>query len=292
MRISATFIAIILSVTTFGQSNTTVFLKWKIQPNEILTYKTVMEEIDTANFQDLSMDFDGLFNLLNDSTNSKTNDAKKFFSEINKSFNNNGLITNLVLNKKGFIDISMSMKEKSDKLSNDKDTADNVNKFTELMKTVTGNIMLRGAIFDNGSIQSFYVKNDQKNLIAMFFELPNRQIKIGDSWSLDINLVSMDQNFKCDTAFKKNNVTLIDLKKVGNETIAVIKYDILEYVLGDFNNPFAGSNKKTMMKMTYNAIAEFSIEKGRWSSYDGIMSLTASGVMTTNTTKKFALITH
>jgi hypothetical protein len=66
----------------------------------------------------------------------------------------------------------------------------------------------------------------------------------------------------------------------------------MEYVLGDFNNPFAGSNKKTMMKMTYNAIAEFSIDKGRWSSYDGIMSLTATGVMTTNTTKKFALLTH
>jgi len=292
MRISTTIFALIIPLITFGQINNTVFLKWKINQNEILTYKTVMEEIDTATFQDISMDFGGLFNLLNDSANGKISEVKKIFSKINKSLRDNDLITNLTLNRKGFIDIAMSMKEKNDKLSNKNDTADSENKFTELMKMMTDEVMLRGAIYDNGSIQSFYVQNDQKNLIAMFFELPNRQIKIGDSWSLDINLISMDQNFKCDTASRKNYVTLIDLKKVANETIAVIKYDIMEYVLGDFNNPFAGSNKKTMMRMTYNAIAEFSIDKGRWSSYDGIMSLSASGIMTTSTTKKFALITQ
>ncbi|MEP6750069.1 MAG: hypothetical protein ABJB86_20190, partial [Bacteroidota bacterium] len=142
----------------------------------------------------------------------------------------------------------------------------------------------------NGSIQSFYVKNDQKNLIAMFFELPNRQIKVGDSWSLNMNFISMDQNFKCDTSYKKNNVTLIGLKQIAGQTTAIIKYDLTEFVSGDFNNPLAGNNKKTMMKMTYNAIGEFSVDKGRWTNYDGILSLSASGVMTSNTTKKIQLL--
>ncbi|MES1220680.1 MAG: hypothetical protein ABUT20_34590 [Bacteroidota bacterium] len=158
-----------------------------------------------------------------------------------------------------------------------------------MMMKLNGNVMLRGAVNEGGSIQSFYVKNDQKNLISMFFELPNRQISVGDKWTLAINFISMDQNFTCDSSFKKNAVTLIDLKQTGGQTIAVLKYDIEEFVLGDFNSPMTGGSKKTTMKMIFNAIAEFSIEKGRWVNYDGILSLKATGVMTSATTKKVKL---
>ncbi len=44
------------------------------------------------------------------------------------------------------------------------------------------------------------------------------------------------------------------------------------------------------MKFTHRAIAEFSVDKGRWISYDGIMTLVASGVMKANQKTKFTLI--
>jgi hypothetical protein len=290
MKLLATLVGLLFSLLTFGQIKNAVVLKWKISPNEILSYKTLMKEIDTANLQDLSIDFGGLFNMINDSSDGKASHLNKLFSDLNKSFAENDLTTKLTTTNKGLIDITMYRKKKVDKLSQDKDTSGINNKSSDVAKMITGDVVLRGAIYDNGSIQSFYVKNDQKNLIALFFELPNKQLKIGDTWSLDVNLISTDQNFKCDTSFRKNVVTLIDLKKVGNETIAVIKYDIMEFVLGVFNNPLARNSKETMMKMKYNAIAEFSIEKGRWSSYDGIMSLTSSGFVKTNSMQKFALL--
>jgi len=86
---------------------------------------------------------------------------------------------------------------------------------------------------------------------------------------------------------------LTDIKKNKGETIAVIKYNIVEYVNGTFNSPSfmgGGEEQKTMMKFTHQAIAEFSVDKGRWISYDGIMSLDASGVLTAKKKTKFTLI--
>ena len=44
------------------------------------------------------------------------------------------------------------------------------------------------------------------------------------------------------------------------------------------------------MKFIYKAQAEFSVDKGKWVSYNGIMSLNASGFMNSVQKKKFALI--
>jgi hypothetical protein len=89
-------------------------------------------------------------------------------------------------------------------------------------------------------------------------------------------------------------VTLIDIKTINGEKIAVLKYNIVEYVKGDFNTPSffgnVGGQKETMMKFTHQGIAEFSVDKGRWVNYDGIMSLETTGVMTTNQNTKFTLI--
>lgn len=78
------------------------------------------------------------------------------------------------------------------------------------------------------------------------------------------------------------------------ENIAVLKYNVIEYVKGKFTMPTfngkEGAQTDTMMKFTHQAIAEFSIDKGRWVSYDGIMTLLASGVMTANKKTKFTLI--
>jgi hypothetical protein len=155
--------------------------------------------------------------------------------------------------------------------------------------------MLRGSVYKNGSLHSFWMKNNQKNLLSLFFELPNKELKKGDSWILsNVNFIGNDHNFICKKAEKKNQITLTDIRKLNGETIAVIDYNILEYVFGDFNTPaFLGNeagSKKTEMKFIYKAQAEFSVEKGKWISYNGIMSLDASGALNSVQKKKFALI--
>ncbi|MBS1501373.1 MAG: hypothetical protein JST32_04895 [Bacteroidetes bacterium] len=56
LRSLFTFIFIIICLSAFSQSaDQPVFLKWRLKPGEVLTYKTVMDEIDTANHKDPDM---------------------------------------------------------------------------------------------------------------------------------------------------------------------------------------------------------------------------------------------
>lgn len=281
----------LFAITTFGQKNEKVELNWKINSGETLSYQTVMTEIDTST---VKFNFGGLFDALSDSTNKNTDEAQKLFEELDKSFQNIDLVTNLTSTNNGVIDIVMQTRPKENIEEVKTDTLDEqMTEMMKMMQSMSQGVMLRGSVYETGGIHSFWIKSNQKNLIAIFFELPQNPVKVGDTWELDINLIANDQNFECDSAYKVNKVTLTDIKTENDETIAVLKYEIVEFVDGTFNSPLfmgKGGPTKTIMKLSHHAIAEFSIEKGRWISYDGIMSYEASGIMTSNSKKKFSLI--
>lgn len=292
MKLRLTILLAVIATTVFGQSNQTVDLKWEIGKNEKLNYVTVMSEIDTSS---IKMDFGGLFKSLSDSTSRGLLESKDFFKKFNDAFKNLDYITTLSNQKDSVIDIVMSTRPKENTPETEIDSTNSKEaEMLKMMQSMNQGVMLRGSVYETGAIHSFWIKSNQKNLIAIFFQLPTTPVKVGDKWSLDINLIANDQNFKCDSAYKINEVTLTDIKKVDDETVAVLKYNIVEYVKGNFNSSsFFGSesgNEETMMKFSHQGIAEFSIDKGRWISYDGIMSLEASGVMTANKKTKFTLI--
>ncbi len=280
--------AIVLqSFVGFSQSTDGLFMKWKLKPGSQLSYKTTMEEIDTANHKNFNMN--GMLKLMD--ADSKALDNEKLFKQLNDVTLNANFITRLKKNKNNIIDVEMSMNtEKSKSDDQSKKDHNQINETQRMMAKMLSGVVLRGTINEVGQIESFYTKNEQKNMIAMFFELPGRSVKIGDSWPISINLISMDQNFICDSSYKKNNVTVTSINSTGNEHIVTLKYDIEEYVNGDFNSPFNNSSVRSSMKMFYKAIAEFSIEQGKWVAYNGIMSLSSTGIMTAQATKKLSLV--
>lgn len=85
---------------------------------------------------------------------------------------------------------------------------------------------------------------------------------------------------------------MIDVKNVGTEKVAVLKYDLMEFVSGDFANSVfsTADGSKTVMAMKYQAIGEFSLEQGRWIAYQGIIAITSSGFMSQTSTKNFSLL--
>jgi hypothetical protein len=282
---------LVITISAYGQKDNEVKLNWKIGSKETLTYQTLMDEIDTS---EVKFNFNGLSKDFSDSSLEKTSDAQNILKKLNDSFKNIDLLSTLTNKGNGIIDVEVKFGPKKENKKSERDKSEeDEDKMRKMAMSMNQGVVLRGSVYETGGIHSFWVKSSQRNLIALFFQLPTKPVKIGDAWELDIQLISNDQNFNCDSSFKFNRVILADLKKVKGETIAVIKYEITEYVHGTFNSPFSkgkGDQGETMMKFIYQGVSEFSVDKGRWLTYDGIMSLEASGVMTANMKKKFSLI--
>jgi hypothetical protein len=277
----------IFSLSAFAQNSEEVFMRWKLKPGQVLAYKTSMTAIDTVNQK--SLDFGKFFKSMGaDSAN--TTQAQKMLKQFSAALQPSNLITQLTEKRKGIVDIEMISKPNDQKPAlqdaDEKKMAD----MQELILKMNSGVMLRGAVYESGPIESFYNKNDQKNIIAMLFELPGKNIKQGDSWSIDTHLLYADQNFKCDSSFKKNKVTAIKIENKNGEHLVTLKYDIAEYIDGDFNVPMSNGPVKTTMYMSFQALAVFSVEKGKWISYEGIVSDNRTGIMSAQNNVKYSLV--
>lgn len=293
--IQQTIITILLFLcSTFGFSqsgyppskhstDTSFQLEWKIEPSDTLIYETVMTEIGESNFD---IDFKELFSQLSDTIDV---DRINFDEDLMEKLKNIRANTNISSQLTASEDFENVIKIELSAAPNE--TGITEHNFGLISKGV----MLRGSIYKTGGLHSFWIKRSQKNLIALFYVLPSRAVKKGDSWTLDnVNFIGNDHSFDCREAKSKNVLTVADIKQVDDDYIVVIDYDILEYVSGEFSMPAnfenKSENKKTTMHVVYKAQAEFSIKQGKWLSYNGIMSINSSGWMNTNQKQKFALI--
>lgn len=260
-------------------------LQWKLEKGDTIAYKTLMEnsktEIEsTTTFQ----------KILNDS---------KFANQLKEQMENTNLVTYLT-NSNNFedvIEIEM-IGEEIDKRKSKKRDRD------KFMNSMLRGTLLRGSVYKSGEIHSFWLKKAQFNLIAMLFELPTKTISEGETWEhKNIMFISNDQNFICEEAKKTNQVKLQEIKYLDSDTIAVLEYDIREYVKGEFgmNNQFsdftAGKNdeadeffneltkqRTVIVDYAYRATAEFSLREGKWVSFKGIISSSSIGLMGNSST--------
>lgn len=279
-------------------------LNWKLAEGDSLFYKTEMEPIEESSF---SIDMDGVFDSFPDSTRGDSSkiDPKDIVKDLSESLRervNNLEMLSILSNSPDFddvIDIEMVSKKKEviqeeqPDESSDRDVVDDIKDFTNSMLEGT---MLRGSVNKDGSLHSFWVKSRQKNLLCMFFELPKGKLKKGDTWQLDnISYVGNDQNFRCRKAEKRNLVQLVDIKVVEGETIAVLEYDLYEFVSGEFSRfPIFSSEKAkekpTTMYFAFKAKAEFSVDQGKWLNYSGILSTESTGFMESKEVQRISLI--
>ena len=271
-------IFISFSATGICQNDKYYKIGWKLSPDEILIYKTQMEQVDTAKYEGFQLDLDKIFAELPDSLKeemlsddgSEFSKAREFFKSLKSIGDNYNMYSVLSRNPDESIDVKMIMKKSIDAANTKMDSLMQI--FTQL----NNGVVLRGKINRDGSIGSFYLKPSQKNLLALYFELPSEPVRIGDHWSLEVNLLEFDQNFVCHNSEKRNDIELIEVEEVDGELIAYIRYDIYEMVEGDFNNPFSKKAIPTFMHMSYTGINEFSITNGRWKRFN-CMSKTESG---------------
>ncbi len=254
-----------------------------------MAYKTVMTDVDTA--QNKIMSFPGMGKMGPDST--EVNKFMKTLMQANKQLQENGYITTLTSKDGSTIVVEMRLdnSEQSVPKTDTAKTDSTFAPFKTLMMVMGANaLMLRGVIDNYGEIKSFYLSNGQKNLIALWFQLPGREVKIGDIWPLDVHLVSADQNFICDSSYRKNEVKVVNISRKDGDEVVTLQYDIIEYISGTMESPFTNKPAKTTMNYTFQALANFSIAKGKWINYNGIMSINSTGMISMRQKQRFALI--
>ena len=328
---------VVLAAQLLAQSDGSIKLSWKIAPQDTLIYKTDMSEIDTSDTDKRDIDANNANKRDIDANNAdktaenaptKSDSCRKFFEALSslseEAEKNTMLVSKLTRQKRDIIGITICIQKNErakaatrayydglfkdiiekgkkaavadsigeDALKNIDDDFKNVYDLAD-----QDQVLLEGAVYDKGAIHSFYLPISTKNDLALFFELPTKRLKIGDTWALNVQFSNINGEFTCDSFFRKNQVQLVDIKKEAEDSIAVLAYDIQEFVSG--NAPF--STEKTIYQTTYKAVAEFSITKGRWRSYkgelftntsyrSGMMKSGTSGSFVTNAvTKKYQL---
>lgn len=158
----------------------------------------------------------------------------------------------------------------------------------DLMKQIEGSIQLRGEIDDRGRIESFFLQQRQKNILALFFELPKEPVKVGDRWSLAVNLLELGPGFVARAKSRVNQAVLVSIRKVEEETVATIDYLVYESVDGEFKDGIA-KPKASAMDMMFVGRGEFSLEKGMWKSFMGRLKLKGAGVTASFSDQDLAL---
>jgi len=163
----------------------------------------------------------------------------------------------------------------------------------DAMKAMEGTVQLRGRITPAGRIASWWLEQKQKNLLALFTELPTKTVRVGDTWSLQTSLVEVGHGFVCDESDYSNQVRLAALEKAGDDKVAVIDYSLAESVVGKFVMPIgpqAGRAQPFSMSMIFVGRGEFLVGKGSWRKFAGRMEIKGSGMMQADVQQQFLLV--
>ncbi len=263
------------------KAETEYSLNWKIDDGEVVAFKTAMNPVEDTE-SSISFDFDQLF-----TGNDIPIEARQQLSDIKlpRVFS---MISILESNSHENISVKMIVDE-IDLPENELDNEISEG-FNELMGKMKGTVQLRGELTPDGAISSFYLEQEQRNVIAMFFELPTEPINIGDSWEIDVNCISMGNGFIATNAERVNHVEFSELiENSDGESIAVLDYFIAETVEGDFQMPLSDEAVPTTMTCTFLGQGFFLIEEGRWEQFAGEFAIKSTGIMNSEVAQHFAL---
>jgi hypothetical protein len=154
-----------------------------------------------------------------------------------------------------------------------------------------GSVQLQGEITPEGAIASPYIAQRQKNLLALFFELPVTPVQIGDSWQIDLTCIMLNSaQFTIEDSDKVNQVMLTDVVETSDGSlVAILDYAIVESVKGEQSTFFNSEAVPTTMKCSFLGRGEFLIGQGRWKTFSVENRIQSTGMITSDVTQHLGL---
>jgi hypothetical protein len=157
-----------------------------------------------------------------------------------------------------------------------------------LRETLGRKVQLRGNLTDWGFVTTD-LKREQRNLLALMFELPSKPVAVGDVWPHSSDLVKMGAGWEGENE-SLNRVELAALEQdAEGRLVAVLDYTLAERQEGKFSDRRLEKQIPASMEISFVGRGEFLVEQGRWKRLAGRMTTRATGAMETDTEHQFTL---
>lgn len=259
-------------------------LDWKIGEGQIIAYRTALNQVQDEDSQ-ITIDWGQLLDEEVDM------DAAEFIEKIvfPEQPTSTSLISVLERNEVGNITVKMIL---DDVVTSEAAPDDMLGtSFNQMLERMEGTVQLRGELRPEGTIASFYLENRQKNLLAIFFELPEGPVKVGDTWQIEVNCISMGAGFVVTNANKLHEVTLSEITQtLDGRPLAVLDYVIIEVVSGVMDSALSDEQIGVSMSCSYLARGYFLINEGRWHALGGEFAVKSDGIMSGNSIQQIGLV--
>lgn len=256
-----------------------VTLKWKLPKDGVLGFRTaVFESLDPKSAGRLQLDIAKLA-----AGEPLSEEARRLAMEIPDSYSLTTLLQNL---GEGRLGVKMIVGEVN-LPPTDSEVQERINEF---LRKLQNSVQVRGEITPTGQLTSWWLESRQANLILLFTELPDRPVRVGDTWPLGISFVTMGHGFRASKAERVNRVQLVSLAPAGEDRVAVLEYVIAESVEGDFDLPMKKESVPTTMRMAFAGRGEFLVGAGRWRRFNGRISAKSTGVTVSDTEQAVGLL--
>jgi hypothetical protein len=252
------------------QSAAQVRLQWKVTPAQPLFYNVVLDLTNTTGFSLGDADIPAA--VINQEA------AQNFFDLFGKK-----PCYAILRNKSNkLVDVKISQRLEDSGMDE---------KTLEAYKNQLGleeNVLLRGMVFADGGISTYFIENQQKSLLSAGFELPSKAISKGDTWGIDFSCLDLDGVIITDTISRKTLVKAEELEFIEGDTLVTISYDLSEFMQGK-RQLTKDQFKEMGFAVKYIGLGKFSVQQGRWLEYNAVFTLETSGLMNGKMKGIFAL---
>lgn len=261
----------LLAICLFSlQSTAQVRLQWKVTPANPLFYNVVLDLTNTSDFTIGDADIP---------IKTITQEAAQNFFDL---FGKKPCYAILRNKSHQLVDVKISQRLEDSGM--DEKTLDAYKNQLGLEE----NVLLRGMVFADGGISTYFLENQQKSLLAAGFELPNKAISKGDTWRIDFSCLDLDGIIITDTISKKTLVKAEELEFAGGDTLVTISYDLSEFMKGK-RQLTKDKFKEIGFDVRYAGLGKFSVQQGRWLEYNAVFTLETFGLMNGKMKGIFAL---
>ncbi len=127
-------------------------------------------------------------------------------------------------------------------------------------------------IDERGNNYSIYLSTEIDMICGFIFRLPEKSVKIGDTWKTEVDDMSLGGYILKDSFLLKDEIKLTQVTKINDELIATITYNYFFYFSGNVNG------EENEIITNYVGEGSFSISEGRWLSNKGIYTAKMSGL--------------